>query len=505
MSFARHTHGLCTRRSVSLASCVLALTLWTAPDASARQEGPAPALGSEVRQAIELADSLSLAFEHATSAVAKSVVTVRSAVRVRSDRRADPFEGFGGSPFEGSPFEDFFGEDFFERFAPRGGEGFVRRGQGSGFVVSADGLVLTNNHVVDGASEVRVQLADGRTREAEVVGTDPSTDLALLRVEADGLTPVRFGDSDALRVGSWVVAVGNPLGLTSTMTAGVVSATGRTGVGIADYEDFIQTDAAINPGNSGGPLVNLRGEVVGVNTAIATRTGGNMGIGFAIPSNMAVSVFEQLRDEGVVTRGWLGVVIQDLTPGLAESFGFEGLDGALVSQVNSGGPAEKAGLREGDIIVAFDGQPVASVDGLRLRVAAVRPGSEVRVTVVREGERRDLRVRVGRLDERGRAAAPAGESDTADRLGLGLRPLDPELADRLGLEGERGVLVTSVEPMSPAAAAGLRPRDLITHVENKPVDTPERFAELVGRAERGVRLTVRTGSAQRFVFLRLED
>ncbi|HZW11409.1 MAG TPA: Do family serine endopeptidase [Phycisphaerales bacterium] len=458
----------------------------------------------EVSQALATADNLSIAFEHAASVVAPSVVNVRSAVRV------EPSGSLGMQPLPDdlghSPFGDFFGDEFFERFfapgqAPQ--QGFVREGQGSGFVVSEDGYILTNNHVVQGAAEVTVQLRDDREFRAEVVGADPSTDLALLKIDASGLTPARFGDSDALRVGEWVVAVGNPFGLESTITAGIVSATGRTRVGIVDYEDFIQTDAAINPGNSGGPLVNLRGEVVGVNTAIATRTGGNMGVGFAIPSGLAESIMEQLRDKGSVTRGWLGVAIQDLSEGLAESFGFESGDGVLVSQVQEGSPAEDAGLEPGDIITKFDGRELTGMDQLRLRVANTDPGSEVELEVFRDGKPRTVEIEIGELGSS--PLEPASPSQNRE-LGLGLRDLDEQTAARLGVDLQRGAVVTAVEPLGAGARAGLQVGDIITEVQGERVAGVADFRRLLREHDlaEGVRLTVRSGSAQRFVFLRAQ-
>lgn len=466
----------------------------------------APAWGasptSDVQRALRLADDLSLAFEHASGVVAPSVVNVRSVTRIAQSpmARRQPFI----SPFENSPFRDFFDDRMFPRFrvpapAPRGD--LFRQGQGTGFIVSEDGYILTNNHVVARATGVSVQLSTGEEYEAEIVGADPSTDLALLKIDAGGLEPVVFGDSDALRVGSWVVAVGNPFGLESTITAGIVSAKGRSRVGIADYEDFIQTDAAINPGNSGGPLVNLYGEVVGVNTAIATRSGGNMGIGFAIPSALAVSIMENLRDDGVVTRGWLGVGIQDLSAGLAESFGYHGEGGVLISHVEESGPADRAGLRVGDIVTTFDGERVDATDQFRLRVAGSSPGSDVEMRLFRNGREITRDVEIGELE----TAPTPGSSDEANvDLGLELRDLDSRTAQQLGLDTVEGVLVTSVDPLSAAARAGLRPRDVITHVQGMAVSDVRAFAGELRRhdLDEGVRLTVFSGAMSRFVFLR---
>ncbi len=454
----------------------------------------------ELERALGVAEDLSTAFEHVAEMVSPSVVNVQSTVRLASRERR------GGQPFGDSPFREFFGDDFFERFrggpGPRGGDGFMRRGQGTGFIVDADGVILTNNHVVENASEINVTLSDGRSYRAEVVGTDPGTDLAVIRIDAEDLPAVTFGDSDELSVGSWVVAVGNPFGLESTITAGIVSATGRAGVGVADYEDFIQTDAAINPGNSGGPLVNLRGEVVGVNTAIATRSGGNMGIGFAIPSNMATSIMDSLLEEGVVSRGWLGVNIQDLNPGLAESFGYGSVDGVLVSNVLEDTPADRAGLRTGDIITEFEGEPLEGTQQLRVRVASTPPGREVELTVFREGRERTVEVTLGELASEAPADRP--EPAVTEELGMELRTLGPRLAERLGVDVEEGVAVTGVAPFSPAARAGLRARDVITHVHDERVRDVGAFRRALEEhdLEEGVRLTVRTGEAQRFLFLR---
>jgi len=481
-------------------SLILALSVVIAPVSVCAQVDVSP---GDLERALATADDLSIAFEHAASVVSPSVVNVRSVTRVQSTN------GMQISPFDwpDSPFREFFGDDFFDRFrspAPPRSGGFIRQGQGTGFVVSEDGYILTNNHVVEGADEVTVQFGGPNSVDAEyqakIIGTDPATDLALLKINATDLTPVEFADSDQVRVGQWVVAVGNPFGLESTITAGIVSAKGRSRIGITDYEDFIQTDAAINPGNSGGPLVDLHGRVIGVNTAIATRSGGNMGIGFAIPSNLARSIMESLRDDGVVTRGWLGVVIQDLDEGLARSFGFDGTDGVLISQVEEDSPADKAGLRVGDIITRFNDEPVASMDQLRLRVASTKPGEAAEIVVFRDGRERTMRVKIGELKQE----TPVAANDSfGDELGLELRNLNESIAAQLGIDIDNGVLVTGVEPFSVAARAGLRTRDVITHVQDEPVKTVREFMRELRKhdLEQGVRLTVRSGSAQRFVFL----
>ena len=401
-----------------------------------------------------------------------------------------------------SPLFDFFGDRLgpfrpFER-PP------VRQGAGTGFVVSEDGYILTNHHVVDDATEVEVELGD-RIHEARVVGSDPQTDLSVLKIEADGLTPVTFGSSDALRVGQWVVAVGDPFGLAESITAGIVSAKGRSRVGLTDYEDFIQTDAAINPGNSGGPLVDLHGRVVGVNTAIASRSGGYQGIGFAIPSDLAKSVLDDLVSGGRVVRGWLGVTIQDLDEDLARSFDWQETKGALIGDVQEASPAADAGLRAGDIIIEYDGRAIEDTNALRLLVAGTRPGERVAVTVFRDGRRRQLDVELGELDAADAGTSRPGAGGSEVSLGMSWRTLTDDIASQLGYEeNPGGVVITNVEPFSAAAKAGLRARDVVLAIDGEEIADASELSAVLGAAdlERGVRLTVLTGGSQRFVFLR---
>jgi len=272
---------------------------------------------------------------------------------------------------------------------------FQQRGQGSGFIISKDGYILINNHVVGDADLIKVKLSDGREFKAKVIGTDPQSDVAVIKIDATNLPVLRLGDSDKLEVGEWVIAIGNPFGLSQTVTVGVVSAKGRSRIGINDYEDFIQTDAAINPGNSGGPLVNIHGEAVGMNTAIFSRSGGYMGIGFAIPINMAKAIKDQLLKKGKVTRGWLGVVIQDIDEELAKSFGLEKTEGVLIAEVSEGSPAEKAGLKQGDIILRLNGKKVDDLGELRNKIALTAPGTKVKLEVLRENKRRTIQVTIG--------------------------------------------------------------------------------------------------------------
>lgn len=384
------------------------------------------------------------------------------------------------------------------------GQPHKQQGLGSGFVVDREGYILTNNHVVEGADEVKVKLSDDRELTAEIVGTDPPTDLALLKVESDDLSPIELGDSDAIDVGDWVLAIGNPFGLPRTVSAGIVSAKGRANVGIVDYENFIQSDAAVNPGNSGGPLVDLRGRVVGINTAIASRGGGNDGIAFAIPVNMAKSVVEQLRGDGKVVRGHLGVLISELSPELARSFEYQGDGGLLVQHVSEDSAAALAGVKDGDIILELDGKAVDSVAAFRNQVARQRPGERVTLRVWRDGSAQSLEVKLGERpgDER---ATPT--SATRPKLGIALQDLTPQLGQRLGLDESDGVVVTQVEPGSPAQRAGIRPGDQLTQIGSTDVDSARQALELLRKADLddGVRLRLVRGKMGRYVFVRAAE
>ena len=431
-------------------------------------------------------------------------IQVEKEVEVRS---RDPWS----NPFEGSPF----GEEFFRRFfgEPPRGEAPDRQqrrttGQGSGFLISADGYIMTNNHVVGDADKITVQFQDGREFEAELVGADPPTDVALIRIDArEELPYIKLGDSDRLEVGDWVLAFGNPFGLSHTMTAGIVSAKGRSGIGLTDYENFIQTDAAINPGNSGGPLVNLDGEAVGMNTAIFSRSGGYMGIGFAIPINMAKNIYLQLAEHGKVTRGRIGVYIQDLTRELAESFEIDQRQGILVSQVMEGSAAEKGGLRQGDVILKLNGDQVDNVASFRNRIALTSPGTTIELEVLREGTLRKHRIVVDAMEAEtaARRDVPATEPDMNElpQLGLRLQKLTPELAEQFGYQPDSGVLVAAVEPGSVAARAGIDSGALIEEVNRVDVNDPEQVISLVSESQRdSVLLLVRQGGASRYIALR---
>jgi len=415
-----------------------------------------------------------------------------------------------------TPF-DMFSDDFLKQFfipSPRGpyvpnrapARKRVMFGQGTGFVLSPDGYIVTNHHVVRGADDVRVQLADGREFDAEVAGSDPQTEIAVIKIDAKNLPALLLGNSDDLKVGEWVIAIGNPFGLERTVTAGIVSAKGRGNVGITEYADFIQTDAAINPGNSGGPLLNLRGEVVGVNTAIVSRTGGYMGIGFAIPINMVKFIEKQLREKGSVDRGFLGVVLQDITPDLAEWFQVDKGNGVIITEVKEDSPAQQAGLRRDDIIVECEGQPVKESATFRSRVATTSPGTEVELGILRGGKRITKVVEIGSL-ETGVNTALLGPSPEARQLGLTVQNLTDDIAERLGYEGESGVVVSQVEPESVAAAAGIKPGTLIKEVNRQRIHNTREFREALARSgcNKPVLLLIAEGEYSRYAVLPLGE
>ena len=398
--------------------------------------------------------------------VSPAVVTVRVQSRPRMTPTDSPQDDF---------LRRFFGDRFGEQFGsgPRGMPAPARRGLGSGVVVSADGYILTNHHVIDDAEAIQVDLTDGRTLDAKLVGSDRASDLAVLKIDASNLHALKLGDSDAVQVGDVVLAVGNPLGIGQTVTMGIVSAKGRSTAGVGDgsYEDFLQTDAAINQGNSGGALVNTKGDLIGINSQILSPSGGNIGIGFAIPANMVRDVMNDLRRDGRVRRAQLGVTIQPVTSDIAESLGLKEVRGAIVSAVESGSAADKAGIARGDVITAFNGQPVQDLNSLRNRVAAAQPGSDATVTVVRSGGERTLPVKLNEAAA-SQAARAADAPDNQAALGIAVAPLTPDLAARAGLPRDtKGLIVQEVNPGSRAEAAGIEPGDVIQEVNRKPVDS----------------------------------
>lgn len=462
-------------------------------------------------EAVENLRALSRAFAGVAEQASPAVVFIRVESTLEVNQQ-NPF----GSPFN-SPFNSPFGDDFFDRFfedqnpqAPRQQQPPQRRAvaQGSGFVFSLDkGLltdkayILTNNHVVEGADEILVSFQDGREFEAEITGTDAASDVAVLEIETSDVDVLPLGDSSALQVGEWVVAIGNPFGLSHSLTVGVVSALGRTRVGISDYEDFIQTDAAINPGNSGGPLVNLDGEVIGINTAIASRSGGYAGVGFAIPSNQANSIAMQLIETGEVVRGFLGIMIQDITQDLAESFELEDTQGILVAEVSEDSPAQRAGLEQGDIIVAYQGEAVNDVGAFRNRVALTSPGSRARLTIIRDGRRRDIDVTVGDLSAD--QVAVEGSIETSDEIGLTVQTLTPQLAEQFNASAGEGVVVTQVQANSVAAQAGIQTGNVILEVNRIAVNNVEAFNRALEETsdDDRVLLLIRTSAGQRYLAL----
>ena len=407
------------------------------------------------------------------------------------------------SPFPHSPFFDdpFFRKFFGERFREERRQEPRRRqqGMGSGVIVNPDGYIVTNNHVVAEGDEIQVVLGDQRKFEAELIGTDPKTDLAIVKIEASGLPFLSWGDSSTLEVGEMVVAVGNPFGLNQTVTMGIISAVGRAGVGLADYEDFIQTDAAINPGNSGGALVNVQGELIGINTAIFTRSGGYVGIGFAIPSNMAKGVARSLEAHGTVVRGWLGVSIQDLTPDLAKQFETTDTKGALVTDVVEGSPAQDARFRRGDIIREYDGRPVPNATKLRTYVAETSPETKVGVGILREGKRERLTIVIGQMPT---DVAGLGEVGTVGQRHA-LSGLTVESVASEPSSDDTGVRVLTVRPDSRAARAGIRKDDVILEINRTSIKDVDDFDRVTSRLDEddSVLVLLRRGRSMLFLSL----
>jgi Do/DeqQ family serine protease len=466
---------------------VLYLALFSA--SCLRDEGTASGQAKPNDQGTDLIDAIADAAESAV----QSVVNI-SATRTRQRARPE-----GLPPF----FDDPYLRDLFD--------GLPRRPQvegslGSGVIVSQDGLILTNHHVVARAQQIIVTLAGGRELEAVVVGSDPPSDLAVLRVQGDDLdlVPLRFADSSRLRLGQVVLAIGDPFGVGQTVTMGIVSATGRANMGIVDYEDFIQTDAAINPGNSGGALVDVEGALVGINTAIVSRSGGSAGIGFAIPSNMAKLIMESLVEEGKVTRGWLGVVIQELTPAIAEAIGLSSNRGVLISDVTAGSPAAEAGLTAGDVIREINGQPVDDSSDLRNAIAANRPGREVRLSVIRQERTRTVRVELAEQPSLRNAARLTPEISEPGRLGLTLAPVDDQTRRRFSIDPgiAAGALVLAVSPASAADLAGIKPRDVILQVGTKAVRGPKDALAMLTASDGPVAIKLSRGGVSLFVVLR---
>jgi serine protease Do len=477
---------------VALVSLVVGLGIsgaldWLAPSRAVNLMGESG--NSDVRTSAQLPDFVSLAKKM------RPIVVNISTTQMSDVRGQQEF----GSPFgEEDPFNDFW-KRFFGGPLPRGRQ--RQQSLGSGFIIDADGSILTNNHVVENAQKIVVKLlGDDQEYEAKVIGRDPKTDIAIIKINTKtNLPTANFGDSDKLEVGEWVVAIGNPFGLDSTVTSGIVSAKGRH-IGQGPYDNFIQTDASINPGNSGGPLINLRGEVIGINTAIFSRTGGNMGIGFAIPVNLAKELLPQLKGKGKVTRGYLGVLIQKVTPEIAESLGMERGYGALVANVSKDGPAEKAGIKVGDVIVEFDGKEVKDSGDLPIIVARTPVDKKVRMKVLRDKKEVILNVAVGELKEEEVVASVPEKGE----LGMTVQRVTPQMAESLGLEKPEGVVVTDVESGSAADEAGIRRGDVIVQIDRKPIRSVDEYKKSIAgiRKGKGVLFLVKRGDSTLFLALK---
>jgi serine protease Do len=482
----------------SVAALILILRLtfganWVHQPVQAKTTPSVPALSTAVgHDAAAAVIPASGTFAPTVKQVAPAVVSITVSKVEKVSQRNMPFPFFGpegfGAPFAGPPFE----EDTEQR----------RQGAGSGVIISDDGYIVTNHHVIDGADKISVHLSDRRTLEAKLVGTDAKTDIAVLRVEARDLPALPFGNSDNVEIGDIVLAIGNPFGIGQTVTMGIVGATGRGNLGIEDYEDFIQTDAAINPGNSGGALVNARGELIGINTAILARGGGgNQGVGFAVPVNLAHHVMTQLVATGRVARGYLGVGIQDLDPKMAEAFELQEARGAVVRSVQPGGPAAEAGLKQGDVIVGMNGESFHDSRELRLNVAAQPPGSTVKLAVVRNGAEQMFPVKLVEFPEDGAEPERSSNAGTAPR-GLSVDELTPAVARQLNLPaGTQGVVVVNVKPGSAADEAGLRSGDVIREVARQPVTSVAEFRQKMGEAGDSVLLLVQRGDNPFFAVL----
>jgi serine protease Do len=446
----------------------------------------------------------------AFSAAAKEAMPAVVSIRIEKTIEANPME----TPFEyNDPFGGF-GDDFLRKFfgnrlpQQQTPQKYLEQGLGSGFIISKDGYILTNNHVVGNVDKITVQLKDGRKFEnAKLIGTDPDTEVALIKIEGDNFPVLPMGDSDKIEIGDWVIAIGNPFGLSETVTVGVVSAVGRSNVGIAAYENFIQTDAAINPGNSGGPLINLDGQAIGINTAIYSESGGYMGIGFAIPINMARNIAEQLKKNGKVTRGYLGIYGQDVTEDMAQLLGLKSSQGIIVTTVEKGSPADKAGIESHDVFLEINGKKIESYDSFRNEIAMLKPDSEVKLLVSRGGKTSEVTVTLGeRPPEVAQGNQPTVQPQSQQTMGIQVQNLTKDLADRFGYTLGEGVIVTRVVQGGPAAEAGIKPGDLIQSVNRQSVSSVDEFEQAVSRAKGNkILLLIKHGEYSQFVIVQLGE
>jgi serine protease Do len=456
----------------------------------------APVLAEE--QSISALKSMGKAFAAVAEKASPAVVWI-TAERIATQPGSPLGEGF--DPFQDDIFDYFFRRQQPQRRAPRT---FRQMAQGSGFIISSDGYILTNKHVVAEADDLLVKLADDREFEAKVIGADPDSEVAVIKIEAEKLAYIELGDSEKIEVGEWVLAIGNPFGLSHTVTAGIVSAKGRQ-VGLASYENYIQTDAAINPGNSGGPLIDLDGKVIGINTAIISSSGGNIGIGLAIPINMAKNVYDQLKAGGTIVRGYLGIHLGELTPRLRESLDLDkDIKGIIINEVEEDSPADKAGLEHGDIVLELENQPVDDVQELQGRVAQMKPGTKVNLVVLRDGDRKTFNIELGSRPTTETARQDDTSEGSLDELGFSVENLTPEIAEQLGFKNLEGVIVTDVQQGSQAARQGLEQGMLIMEVDRKPVNNVREFMRAFeeGSKDGTVLLWVNNGQFNLYIPLR---
>ncbi len=478
-----------------LASCLVCLTLLAG--------GHHPAY-AQSEEDLALLDRSAKAFSSVVKKAGPAVVHVG----VEKETSANNMGQIPSDLFNDPFFERFFGPQFrHPRTNPNNPKQdkrtFKQQAAGSGFIIASDGYILTNNHVVDDAGKITVRLADQREFSAKVVGTDPQSDVAIIKIDGKDLPVLPLGNSDKLEVGEWVIAIGSPFELSQTVTVGVVSAIGRNRMGITDYENFIQTDAAINPGNSGGPLLNIRGEAVGMNTAIFSRSGGYMGIGFAIPINMAKNIEQQLRKSGKVARGWLGILIQDINEELAKSFGGKVGGGALISEVTEGSPAQKSGLLQGDIVTAINGEPVSNVADLRNKIAMTPPNTELKLRILRDGQEKEVVASVGEQPADMASMAKKMTGSALSELGLSLQDLTKEVAEQFGYSKDQGVLIADVVADSPAAELGLQAGMLIEEVNRTRVRNLKELQQALKKANnpKQVLLRIRSGEHSQYVVI----
>jgi serine protease Do len=469
------------------------------PGTLSEEPSKAPAQTQSANPEQKFIQELSKAFESASSLVSSSVVSIYAEEVVITKTQF-------GMPDDA--LKNFFGEDFFKRFfGPQEPQRQTVRSLGSGVIVTKDGYILTNNHVVAKAQKLSVVLHDKRTFRAKVVGADPPTDVAVVKIEAEDLPAATLGDSERVRVGQWVLAVGNPFQLTSTVTAGIISAKGRSSVGLADYGDFIQTDASINPGNSGGALSDLDGNVIAINTAILSQSGGNIGIGFAIPINMARQVMSELIAKGKVVRGYMDLYPQDVTTDLAKALKLSSTQGALVASVPPGGPADKAGIKPGDVITSFNGEKITDSTQLRNLVAQTTPGTRAKIMLLRDGKEMEVTAVLAERPstEESGAAPEQARPFSHQRLGLSVQTLTPDIAQQLGYKGESGVVVTEVTPGSNADDAGLKAGDLIKEVNRTTVRTAADFEREIRKLKSGeiAALLVQRGQGSIFITIKI--